>query len=263
MIHDFRYALRNLRRNWSVSTVAILTLALGIGGATTVFSVVDSVLLRPLPFHEPDRLVRIAELTRDGDRFSFSDPNYLDLRRESRALESAAAYRELGTTMVLSGRGEPHRIVAVPIAASAADVLGVRPVVGRMFSPEEDRPRSVERAVVLGDSLWRARFGGDPQIVGRQVTLDGKPFVVAGVMPPRFDFPDGAEAWVPLAADASRDRGDKELAVIGRLGPGVTLSRPAASCATSRADGPRRIPIRTPVGAPKCCHSASGLWRPE
>ncbi len=225
MIQDLRYALRTLRRHPALAAVAILTLGLGIGGATAVFSVVEVVLLRPLPFHDPDRLVRVWELTQDGDRFSFSDPNYLDLRAQSRTLASIAAYRELGTTKVLTGEGEPERVLAVPIAASAVDVLGVRPVLGRMFTVDEDRPRSAERRVVLGNALWRGRFRADPRIVGRDVTLDGQPFLVTGVMPPGFDFPDGADAWIPLAADPRRDRDDKELAVIGRLAPGATLAQ--------------------------------------
>ena len=225
MLQDVRYALRNLQRHRSMAAVAILTLGLGIGGATSVFSVVDAVVLKPLPFQDPDRLVRLWEVTRDGDPFSFSDANYLDLQAATRTLVSVAAYRELGTSMVLSGGGESLRIAAVPIAATSAQVLGVRPALGRMFNADEDRPRSSEHRVVLGDGLWRRRFGADPQIVGRTVTLDGRPFVVTGVMPPRFDFPRGAEAWVPLAADPRRDRGDKELAVIGRLAPGGTLQQ--------------------------------------
>jgi putative ABC transport system permease protein len=225
MMHDLRYALRNLQRHRSLAAVAVLTLGLGIGGATSVFTVVDAVVLKPLPFDDPDRLVRIWELTPDGDRFSVSDPTYLDLRSASQMLQGVGAYRELGTTMVLADGGEPQRIVGVQIAAGAADVLGVRPIIGRMFSADADRARSAERQVVLGDGLWRRRFGADPQIVGRTITLDGGPSLVTGVMPPGFDFPAGAEAWVPLRADAERDRGDKELAVFGRLAPGTTLAQ--------------------------------------
>ena len=126
---------------------------------------------------------------------------------------------------VLADGGEPQRITAVPVSASLGDVLGVRPQIGRMFSADEDRAGKAERCVVLSDGLWRRRFGADGRIVGRVVTLDGEPHVVTGVMPPRFDFPGGADAWVPLAASASSERGNKELAVIGRLGPGATLAQ--------------------------------------
>lgn len=225
MLQDLRYALRNLRRQPLVAAFAVVTLGLGIGGASAVFSVVEAVVLRPLPFREPDRLVRIWELTRDGDRFSFSEPNYLDLRAESRAVRRLAAYTDLGASAVLADGGEPQRIAAVPVSASLLDVLGVRPQVGRMFSDDEDRPGMAERRIVLSDGVWRRRFGADAGIVGRLVTLDGAPYVVTGVMPPRFDFPGRADAWIPLAADPRSDRGDKDLAVIGRLASGATLAQ--------------------------------------
>jgi len=225
MLQDLRYALRSLRRKPLVAAFAVVTLGLGIGGASAVFSVVEAVLLRPLPFREPDRLVRIWEVTRDSDRFSFSEPNYLDLRAESRALQRLAAYNDLGASAVLADGGEPQRIAAVPVSASLPDVLGVRPQVGRMFSDDEDRPGMAERRIVLSDGVWRRRFGADPEIVGRLVTLDGEPYVVTGVMPARFDFPGGADAWIPLAADPRSDRGDKDLAVIGRLASGATLAQ--------------------------------------
>ena len=225
MLQDLRYALRTLRRNPLIAAAAVVTLGLGLGGASAVFTVVDAVLLRPLPFHDADRLVRVWELTREGDRFSFSEPDYLDLQAESRALQAVAAFSELGRTTVLADGSEPQRIIAVPITASLPEVLGVPPATGRMFSADEDRPGSAERRVVLSDGLWRRRFGGDPQVVGRAVTLDGVPTVVTGVMPAGFDFPGGADAWVPLAADPRSDRGSHELAVIGRLAPGATMSQ--------------------------------------
>ena len=225
MLQDLRYALRSLGHKPLVTAVAVLTLGLGIGGATAVFSVVEAVLLRPLPFHDPDRLVRIWELTRDGDRFSFSDPNYLDLRTQSRTLQGVAAYRDLGLSAVITTGAEPQRIATVPVSAALIDILGVRPQLGRMFSDDEDRPGLAEGRVMLSDSLWRQRFSADPGILGRQVTLDGRPFLVTGVMPPRFDFPGGADAWIPLAANPRSDRGNKELAVIGRLTPTATQAQ--------------------------------------
>jgi predicted permease len=131
----------------------------------------------------------------------------------------------VGGRAVLAAGGEPRRIAAVPASASLADVLGVQPQLGRMFSVDEDRPGSAGRRIVLSDALWRRRFGADPAILGRVVTLDGEPFLVTGVMPPRFDFPGGADAWIPLEADSRRDRTNKELAVIGRLASGATLGQ--------------------------------------
>ena len=222
MLQHLRYALRSLIRTPLVSAAAVLTLGLGIGGATAVFSVVQAVALEPLPFSDPDRLVRIWALTHEGDRFSLGDPDYLDLRAESRSLQQIAAYRDLGATAVLAGDGMPQRITIVPASASLPTVLGVHPQMGRFFSAEEDRPGKPERRLVLSDTLWRSRFGGADTVIGAIVILDDQPFVVTGVMPEGFDFPGRAEAWIPVGADPARDRGDKELAVIGRLAPGVT-----------------------------------------
>lgn len=225
MLQDARYAARSLFRRPSLAILAILTLGLGIGGATAVFTVVETVLLRPLPFGSPERLVRIWEMTREGDRFSFSAPNYLDLRAQSRTLESIAAYSEIAARTVVDGGGEPQRITAVPVSASFGEALGVAPQIGRMFSAAAERGGNPERHVVLSEGLWRTRFGADPLVVGRTVKLGGHEHVITGVMPPGFDFPGGAEAWLPLSASPSTDRGDKDLAVFGRLRPGVTLAQ--------------------------------------
>ncbi|HEX5474156.1 MAG TPA: ABC transporter permease [Vicinamibacterales bacterium] len=223
-MQDLTYALRAMRRRPLTAALAVLTLALGIGGATTVFSVVEAVILRPLPFRTPDRLVRIWELTRDGDRFSFSEPDYLDVRARTRVLQSIAAYRDVSATAVLSGNGTPERIVAVPMTASLPDVLGVTASIGRMFTAAEGRPGS-ERPIVLSQGLWQRRFAAAPDIVGRLITLDGDPFQVTGVMPAGFDFPGGADAWVPLSPDPRHERDNKDLAVVGRLAPGATLAQ--------------------------------------
>jgi predicted permease len=225
MIDDARFALRNLRRKPLIALVAALTLGIGIGGASAVFSVVDRVVLRSLPFYEPDRLVRIWELTREGDRFSVSDRSYLELAATSRTLRPLAAYKDAETRGVLAEGNVPQPVKVVPASASLADVLGVPPQLGRMFAAGEDRPGASTRAIVLSDRLWRSRFASSPDIVGRLVTLDGSSHVVVGVLAPGFDFPQGTDAWVPLAADASADRGDKALAVIGRLAPGATLEQ--------------------------------------
>ena len=226
MLQDLQHAARTLWRRPLVSIVAVLTLATGIGAATAVFSVVDAVLLQPLPFADPDRLVTIHGLTPEGDRFSISDADYLDLRGSLPALESVGAWREVGSRRILSTEGGPVRIAAVPMAATAAAVLGVQPVMGRYFTADEDRPGGAPR-LVLSHATWQRHFGGDAAVVGRPVTLDGEAFVVTGVMPEGFDFPGAADAWVPLAADA-RVRDDKELAVVARMAPGAGLERARA-----------------------------------
>jgi putative ABC transport system permease protein len=224
MVQDLVYAVRNLRRYSLTGAAAVLTLGLGIGGTTAVFSVVDAVLLRPLPFDTPDRLVRIFEVTPDGIPFSFSAQNFLDLDAGTKTLERVAAFKEAGT-MVLEGAGEPHRVVAVPISASLTEVVGVAPSVGRFFSRDEDRIQSAARPVVLASALWRARFGTESTIIGRAIRLDGEVFTVVGVMPPGFAFPRAADAWVPLRADPQADRDDKDLAVIGRLASGISIDQ--------------------------------------
>jgi predicted permease len=227
MLDDIRYAFRSLSRRPLLTCVAAMTLGLGIGGATAVFSVVDAVLLRALPFENPDRLVRIWELTRSGDRFSVSEPAFRDLAATSRALRPIAAYREHDVGAVLADGGEPLAINAVPVSASLVEVLGVRPQLGRMFTAGEDGPGVVERRIVLSDGLWRSRFTASTDIVGRVVRVDGNPLTVTGVMPPGFDFPAEADAWVQLRADPNADHGDKALAVVARLAPGATPEQAA------------------------------------
>ena len=221
MAQDLVYALRSVRRSPRVAVVAIATLAVGIGAASAVFAVVDAVILRPLPFAAPDALVRIVEVTPDGEPFPYSAANYLDLRADTRTLASVGAYRD-PQTMVLGG-GDPERVAAVPMSASAFQVLGIRPVLGRTFTAEDDRPGAAPPPLVIADALWRRRFGGVPASLDRTVTLDGATFVIVGVMPPDFDFPRGADVWIPLRADPARD--NKELNVIGRLSATATLSQ--------------------------------------
>jgi predicted permease len=224
MRQDLRYAIRVFARKPLVAGTAAFVLALGIAGATAVFSVVNSVLLQPLPYSDAERLVRLWELTPDGDRFSFSDPNYLDVREQAQGVMELAAYREVGGHVILGDAGEPQRMNVVPVSASLAAVLGVAPQMGRLFSPEDDRPGAA-RSLILSHEMWRSRFGSDAHVVGRRVTLNDLPFVVVGVLPETMDFPRGADAWIPLAADPSSERDNKELAVIGRLTAGTTLER--------------------------------------
>lgn len=223
MVQDLVYAVRNLGRHPLLVVVAVLTLGLGVGGATAVFSVVDAVLLRPLPFGSPDRLVRVYEVTPDGVPFDFSPQNFLDLAAGTKALERVAAFRQ-GGTMVLDDDGDPQRVAVIAASATLSEVLGVFPALGRFFTLEEDRARAPERPIVLGDTLWRHRFAADPAVLGRIVRLDGEPFTVIGVMPRRFDFPPGADAWIPLRAGRDRARDDKDLSVIGRLAAGASLT---------------------------------------
>ena len=231
MLQDLQYAFRNLRNHRLIGAVAILTLGLGIGAATAVFSVVDAVLLRPLPFSDPGRLVRIHGVTPDGAAFSLADGDYLELASDRRRFQGVAAFRPLGASRVIAGSGDAERIVAMPISASAANVLGVQPALGRFFAAQEDKPAG-EGRIVLSHGLWQRRFAGDATIIGQAVVLDDRPFTVTGVMPRGFDFPDHADAWVPLAADPGRSRDDKELEVFARLSTGTTMAAARADLRT-------------------------------
>ncbi len=196
---DVRYGLRMLRKNPGFTTVAVLTLALGIGANTAIFSVVNAVLLRPFPYQDPDRLVIVWETQLQGGLpFMFaSPPTYADWREQNRVFEEVAAFTD--RPFFLEGKEEVARVHGAEVSASLFPLLGVQPLLGRTFSSEEDTPGG-PRAVVLGQSLWERRFGGDPGIVGRVVTINEEGRTVIGVMPaarlsalcrPRFSFLTG------------------------------------------------------------------------
>jgi predicted permease len=223
---DLRYALRHLRANPGFTAVAALTLALGIGASTTIFGIANAVLLRPLPFRDPARLVRIWESNPTTERFSASEPNYLDWRARARSFAELAAYS--WRSVSLTGEGEPEQIQARAVTHTLFPLLGVAPLAGRAFTEEESRPGGDARVAILSHTLWQRHFGGDPRAVGRTVTLDNAGYQVVGVMPPGFDFPGQVDLWLPLAPSPSSSRGDHRLGVVGRLRPGVTLAQAAA-----------------------------------
>jgi hypothetical protein len=223
---DITYALRWLGRSRHFAAIAILTLAIGIGGTTTMFSVIHAVLLRPLPFDSPERLVAISHVWQ-GQPTTMSAPNFHDARDQIRAIESAAAYRE--GDMTLTGQGEPVRLSGARVSAGFFDVLGVRAALGRSFRPDENTPGK-EKVAVIGQALWQQRFGSRTDIIDRTITIDGDPYQVVGVTPPGFSFPFGAEIWVPYAT-AQRS------------------SRRARSSRRSRSGSNGNIPRRIPTSA--------------
>ncbi|MFN2567519.1 MAG: ADOP family duplicated permease [Gemmatimonadaceae bacterium] len=223
---DFTYALRYLRTNPAFGLAAVLTLALGIGASTTIFGIANAVLLRPLPFRQPEQLVRIWETNPSSDQFSASDPNYLDWRARTRSFAEMAAYR--WGSMNLVGSGEPEQLTVIGVTHTLFPLLGVSTRHGRTFTADEDRPGGATRVVVLTDGLWQRRFGGDPGVVGRTLTLDGRPYTVIGVMPAGLRFLDDAELWYPLAPDPTSNRSNHTLGVVARLRPGVTLDQASA-----------------------------------
>jgi putative ABC transport system permease protein len=230
LLQDIRFGLRMLLKSPSVSIVATIALALGIGANTAIFSVVNAVLLRPLPFPDPDSLVAIYETDtqRGQQRGAHSYPNFFDLRAQNTVFERVACYHS--ADYIMTGRGEPARLQASVVTADLFPLLGVAPALGRTFHPDEDKPSQSGRVVMLSHDLFQRRFNADPSIVNQAITLDGRSFTVVGVMPPSFEFPiqnEPVELWTTIAGDASgsspvtNQRGAHFLRVIGRLKSGV------------------------------------------
>ena len=222
---DIRYALRQLRRSPGFAAVAILTLALGIGANTAIFSVVNTVLLRPLPYRDAERLVMVwgNDRAHGYNTDQVSPPDFRDWQSQNHVFEAMAGSTDVMCT--LTGAGEPAPITAYEFSAEYFHVLGVTPLVGRTFAPEEEQDGK-NHVVVLGYRLWQSRFGGDRSLVGKTVTLDGAPYTVVGVMPPAFQW-WGTELWTPLIVphEAEQDRNYRFLRVVARLKPGVTLQQ--------------------------------------
>ena len=230
MINDFRYALRQLVKAPSFTIVAILTLALGIGACTAIFSVVNTVLLRPLDYPDPDRIVIIRETQLPKfPEFAVSPPNYLDWAKQAKSFEYLAAYG--GAALNLTGEGEPQRLIGVRATAHYFDVYGVKPVLGRMLLPEED-VQGKNHVVVLSHGFWQRVFGGARDVIGRAIQLNGEPYNVVGVAPPGFGLASKVDVWTPMAFQpeetANDARGGHYLNVVGRLKPGVTVAQARA-----------------------------------
>ncbi len=254
---DLRYALRSLARSPGFAAVAALTLALGIGANTAIFSVVYSVLLRPLAYAEPDRLVSIrAVLAGAGAKDQpASQPEYQDYLREVTALEDLAAVYPININ--LTGLGEPQRIQAAVVSDNYFKLLGVAPALGRDFSPEDDGGR-IGYVTIISDQLWRQRFGGDRDIIGKTVRLDDDPMTVIGVMPRGFRhvLESGAspmEVWAPIALDNPdttflNRRGARVYDLIGRLNPGRTVEEARAELELLRGRLAARYPTSYPAG---------------
>ncbi|HYT76749.1 MAG TPA: ABC transporter permease, partial [Vicinamibacterales bacterium] len=225
---DVRYAVRLLRRAPAFSVVSIVVLAVGIGGNTAIFSLVDAVRLRALPYKDADGLVVLwGNVQRANvERRGASYPDFLDWRAQAGGFEGMAAFGD--TRMTMSGAGEAVRIPAETVSASYFQLLGVNAALGRTFLPEEDLVAQKIPVVVLSDGVWRRTFGADPSIVGRAIRLDGRAYTVVGVMPPGFrGLTDNGSLWIPYVmsdtAAGLAERGDRGFEVLARLKPGVSL----------------------------------------
>jgi putative ABC transport system permease protein len=236
---DLRYGARMLMKKPGFALIAVITLALGIGANTAIFSVVNAVLLRPLPYAEPERLVALWESNtqRPMSRNSISYPNFFDWRAQSQSFERMASYYTI--PLDLTGIATPVNLRGATVAPDLFATLGVKPLLGRWFIAEEEKPGI--RAAIISHSLWQRQLGGDPNIVGRSLTLGGRPYNVVGVMPTGFQFPIEAspvEVWVTSSIDGEKtdpkeptqyeNRGSQFLVAVGRLKPGVTLEQAQA-----------------------------------
>jgi putative ABC transport system permease protein len=239
---DLRFGVRTLVRSPATSAVALFTLALGIGANTALFSVVNGVLLKPLPFPQPDRLVFLMESSpaRGIPRLGIAPPNFDDWRRQNGVFEAMAAVRE--RRFNLTGGDRPETLAGASVTPEFLRVMGIRPVLGRGFLAEEGRPGG-PRVAVLSDALWRRRFGGDRGILGRPVQIDGESTTVVGVLPPGFDLPSKCQIWLPLVWDFKPEtRGGRFLVALGRLKPGITLEQARAEMTTLAARLERQYP---------------------
>jgi len=222
LLQDLRLAVRALLKNRGFTFVALLTLALGMGATTAIFSVVNAVLLKPLPFAQPERLIKLEERHAEWANTGFTYANFGDVARQTRTLAQLAAYRSWLFT--LTGEGEPQNVNGYRVSAEFFNVLGIAAQLGRTFLPEEMLAGN-DAVAVLSNGLWKSRFGSDPAIVGTLCKINGTPSRIVGVMPPTFQFPEDAALWTPLALDRASvtNRRAHLYAVIGRLKPQATL----------------------------------------
>jgi predicted permease len=240
-----RYAIRQLLKSPGFTAIAVFGLALGIGANVALFSVVNSIFLRPLPYPEPDRLVRLSSTSAANNltRVGFSYSRYQDVQARQQVFSDLAL--SIGNAFTLTGRGDPEQVIGLQASAALLPALGLQPAIGRNFSPDEDRPGG-EHVVLLGHVMWRQRFNGDPAVLGQTLTLDGAPYVIIGVLPPAASaFPlDQLQVWVPRPAEvpflvaSQLNNGGYFFQVIARLRPGVSLEQ-ARQAMNVVADGYR------------------------
>jgi putative ABC transport system permease protein len=232
---DIRYGVRMLRKNPGFTAVAVLTLALGIGANTTIFSVVNAVLLKPLPYPEPGQLVQLRSDWSGSPSTAIGSSTFVEVKAQSQSLARIAAYS--GGDMTLTGAGSAQQVVAGAVTTDFFPLLGVQPAWGRNFTREEDTPNG-PKAAILGHGLWQSRFGGAADVLGRTITLNEQSYTVVGILPAHFQYPEPFQLWIPLAlgetgaALAKYGEGMILLKAIARLKPGVTLEQAQAELRT-------------------------------
>src|ERR671932_694121 len=230
LLQDVRFGLRTLLKRPGFTLVALLTLALGVGANTAIFSVVNAVLLRPLPYKDPDRLVRLSESSQQGPGMSISYPNFKDWRAQGTVFEGLAAARF--EDFNLTGADEPERLQGRNVSWNFFDVLGVRPALGRTFRAEEDHA-GAPRVCVISYGLWQRRFGSDEKAVGKAVTLNGESYTVVGVLPAGYRFGTPTDVFVPIGlGEASERMAPRDnhpcIYAVARMKDGVTFEQAEA-----------------------------------
>ena len=235
LAQDLRYALRGLRKHRGFTAVAVITLALGIGANTAIFTVINTILLRPLPYEQPDRLVVLMETVSDRP-VGVSYPNFVDWRNQSTVLENIAAVR-VRESFNLTGAGESERLQARLVSANFLATLGVKPIRGRDFLATDDQP-GASPVAIISHALWQRRFGADESIIGKQLTLSGQQFMVAGITPPNFQYGQDADISVPIGLSAERFKlraKDPGIIAFARLKPGTSIASANADLNTIAA----------------------------
>src|SRR5262245_60415458 len=238
LFHDLRFGFRRLIKTPGFAVIAILSLALGIGANTAVFSLVNLILFRPLPVSDPEKVVSVSAVGRNGELAAFSYPNYIDFRDRNEVLSGLLATRFVGVS--LSRNGNNEKVWGDLVSGNYFDVLGVKPALGRTFLPEEDKTRLSHPVVVISHSLWQTRFGGDPSVVERDVLINGRKFKVIGVAPAGFKgteviytpdiyVPFAMQKWIEPESNYLDNRGSGNMFAVGRLKPGVSSAQAEAS----------------------------------
>jgi putative ABC transport system permease protein len=241
---DIKYGLRTLLAKPGFTLIAVVTLALGIGATSTIFSFVNGILLRPLPYQDSERLVLIDEtaVNRGVSSMGVSFPNFVDWREQNQVFTGVAAYDDRSFSLT-GGSGEPEQLPGGIVSANTFEILGVTPQLGRSFRPEEDGPDEAD-VVILSHGLWERRFGANPGIINQSIVVNNRPRTVIGVMPLGFKFPETAELWLPLTPEVKGwTRNDHGISAVGRLKPGMSLEQAQADMSAVA----RRIEEQNPV----------------